>query len=52
MSELHSAHGNFKLGYDFNRMLAIKINIVLEIISNSSSSADRGEGTNDLKILS
>ena len=34
-----------------NNMLVIKINIVLEININSSSSADRREGTNDLKTL-
>ena len=33
-------------------LLAIKINIVLEIIINSSSSTDRGEGTSDFKALS
>ena len=39
--------------YELQSVLAIKIDIVLEIIINSSSSADRGEeGTNDLKTLS
>ena len=38
--------------YDFNSVLVIKIDIVLEIIINSPSFADRGEGTNDLKTLS
>ena len=36
-----------------NSVLAIKIDIVLQTIMNSSSSADIGEeGTNDLKPLS
>ena len=36
-----------------NSVLAAKIDIVLRIIINSSSSADIGEeGTNDLKTLS
>ena len=36
-----------------NSVLAIKVDIVLQIIINSSSSADIGEeGTNDLKTLS
>ena len=36
-----------------NTVLAIKIDIVLQIIINSSSSANiREEGTNDLKTLS
>ena len=39
--------------YDLNSVLAIKIDIVSEIIINTSSSADRREeGTNDLKTLS
>ena len=38
--------------YYTNRLLAIKINIVLEININSSSSADREEGTNYFKTLS
>ena len=39
--------------YELQSALAIKIEILLEIIINSSSSADRGEeGTNDLKTLS
>ena len=33
-------------------LLATKINIVLEISLNSSSSADRGEGTSDIKTVS
>ena len=32
-------------------LTAIKIDIVLEVIISSSSSADRGEDTNDLKTL-
>ena len=33
-------------------LLARKINIVLEININSSSSTDRGEGTSDFKTFS
>ena len=33
-------------------LLAIKINIVLEININSSSSTDREEGTSDIKTVS
>ena len=33
-------------------LLAVKINIVLEINTNSSSSADRWEDTNNFKTLS
>ena len=33
-------------------LLAIKINIVLEININSSSPTDREEGTNDIKTVS
>ena len=33
-------------------LLAIKINIVLEISINSFSSTDKGEGTSDFKTLS
>ena len=33
-------------------LLARKINIVLEVNINSSSSTDRGEGTSDFKTLS
>ena len=45
--ETYAYHGC----YGTNSVLAIKINIVLEI-DNSSSSADRWEGTGDLKTLS
>ena len=44
-----------KLGhecYDIKNMLAIKIHIVLEININSSSSADKKEGTDDPKTFS
>ena len=37
------------LGADTNNMLAIKINIALKININNSSSANRREGTGDLK---
>ena len=37
--------------YDTKSVLAIKINFVLEININSSSSADRRGGTDDLKTL-
>ena len=38
--------------YYTNSLLAININIVLEMNINSSSSADREEGTGDFKTLS
>ena len=45
--ETYACHGR----YGTNSVLAIKINIVLEVNINSSSSADRREGTDDLKTL-
>ena len=38
--------------YGIKNMLAIKIDIVLEININSSSSADKKEGTGDPKTFS
>ena len=38
--------------YGTNSMLAIKINIVRKVNINSSSSADKREGTDDLKPFS
>ena len=46
--ETQACHGC----YGTNSVLAIRINIVLETKINSSASADKREGTRDVKALS